>query len=110
MAMEESPEDFSQYAQGLRKVRQRRWYFWGIILVYPPAIWVSLTLTQSDRATAKVFAVWFVLACVASCLAAFVRCPRCGNFFHVQGFIPMYLRSCLHCGLHLTADKKSRQR
>ncbi len=103
---EDVPEDFSQYAQGLRKVRQRRWYLWGVILVYVPAIWLSLTITNSDRATAKVFAVWFVLACIASCISAFVKCPRCNNFFHVHGFIPMYMRRCLHCGLGLNADKK----
>jgi len=103
---EESQEDFSQYVQGLRKVRQRRWYLWSVILVYLPAIWISLTLTQSDRATAKVFAVWFVLTCIASCLSAFVKCPRCGNLYHVNGVIPLYLRRCLHCGLRLNADKK----
>jgi len=99
-------EDFSQYAEGLSKVRRRRWCLWGVILIYIPLIWTTLTITQSDRETAKVFAVWFVLACIASCISAFVKCPRCGNLFHVNGLIPMYFRRCLHCGLPLNADKK----
>ena len=108
--MDESREDYSQYAEGLSKVRFRRWCFWSIIIIYPPMIWLSLRITQSDRATAKVFAVWFVLACIASCFSAFVKCPRCGQFFHIQGFMPVYLRRCVHCGLHVTADKKAKKR
>ncbi|MEJ2201378.1 MAG: hypothetical protein P8X63_10255 [Desulfuromonadaceae bacterium] len=103
---EHQPEDFSQYAAGLKKVRQRRWYLWGVAIIYLPVIWLSLAITQSDRETAKVFAVWFLVACVASVLAAFVKCPRCGKYFHVNGFIPVYVRHCVNCGLPLNADKK----
>ncbi len=98
-------EDFSEYAAGLQKVRRRRWYLWGVIIVYLPIIWLSLHFTGSDRSTAKVFAVWFVFACAASLLAAFVRCPRCKNYFHVNGIFPLYFRQCLHCELPLKADK-----
>ena len=83
--------------------------FWGVILIYIPAIWLSLRLTNSDRQTFKVFAVWFLFIIISSLLTATGRCPRCGNFFHVNGFIPLYLRRCLHCGLHITADKKQRK-
>ena len=103
---EKKSEDVSQYAAGLAKLRRRRWFFWGVILVYIPAIWLSLELTNSDRQTFKVFAVWFLFIIVSSMLAATGRCPRCGHYFHVNGFIPLYLRRCLHCGLHITADKK----
>lgn len=105
--MEENlQEDFSQYAEGLKKVRQRRWYLWGVAIIYLPIIWLSLQISNSDRVTAKVFAVWFLVACVASLLAAFVKCPRCGNYFHVNGFVPVYVRRCVNCGLPLKADKE----
>ena len=32
------------------------------------------------------------------------RCPRCGNYFHVNGMMLLYLRRCLHCQLHINAD------
>ena len=107
---EKKNEDVSKFASGLGKLRRRRWFLWGVILVYVPSIWLSLRLTNSDRQTAKVFAVWFLFVLVSSMLAATGKCPRCGNFFHVNGFIPLYLRRCLHCGLHITADKKQRKK
>ena len=92
---------------GLRKVRKRRWFLWGVLLVYVPAIWLSLTLTHSDRITAVVFGVWLVALIVAVFFVSTALCPRCGNYFHVYGMTPLYLRRCLHCKLHITADKKS---
>lgn len=94
-------------AKGLARVRRRRWFLWGMILIYLPAIWTSLRLTGSDSRTAVVFAVWFVFLLVASCTASFARCPRCGNYFHVHGFVPLFARRCVHCGLHLTADRRA---
>jgi hypothetical protein len=35
----------------------------------------------------------------------FSPCPRCGNHFHMSGFMPVWLRRCIHCRLHLRADK-----
>ena len=106
---EENTEDVSKFALGLSKLRRRRWFFWGVLLIYVPSIWLSLRLTNSDRQTGKVFAVWFFFLFVSSLLVAIGRCPRCGNFFHVNGFIPLFLRRCLHCGLHISADKKQRK-
>lgn len=107
---EKKTEDFSRFALGLGKLRRRRWFFWGVILVYIPAIWLSLRLTNSDSQTGKVFAVWFLFLFASSILTAMGKCPRCGNLFHVNGFIPLFLRKCLHCGLHITADKKQRNK
>jgi len=107
---EKKSEDFSKYTLGLTKLRRRRCFFWSMILIYIPTIWLSLRITHSDRQTGKVFAVWFLLIIIASLLAAAGKCPRCGNYFHVNGFIPIYLRKCLHCGLHITADKKQRKK
>ena len=106
----EPTEDFSKFALGLRNLRRRRCFFWGVILIYVPAIWVSLRLTNSDRQTAKVFAVWFLLVLVSSLLTTAGKCPRCGKLFHLNGFTPLFLRRCLHCGLHITADKKQRKK
>jgi hypothetical protein len=92
---------------GLQKIRNRRWFLWGVILVYMPAIWVSLFLTHSDRTTAVVFGVWFVALIIAVFFVTTARCPQCGNYFHLHGITPLYLRRCLHCQLHITADKKS---
>ncbi|HXV19654.1 MAG TPA: hypothetical protein VD811_01540 [Desulfuromonadales bacterium] len=94
------------YSIGLRKLRGRRRLMAGLILIYVPAIWLSLELTGSDRATAVVFGIWVVFLFFAVLLVATGRCPRCNNAFHLNGFIPLYLRRCLHCGLHIKADKK----
>ena len=107
---EKKTEDVSKFALGLGKLRRRRWFFWGVILAYVPSIWLSLRLTNSDRQTAKVFAVWYLFVLVSSILAATGKCPRCGKLFHINGFIPLFLRRCLHCGLHITADKKQRKK
>jgi len=93
-------------ASGLARIRRRRWFLWGTLLVYLPAIWLSLRITRSDAATGVVFGVWFVVLLVASCTASFAACPRCGNYFHVHGFVPLFTRHCLHCGLHVSADKR----
>jgi hypothetical protein len=33
------------------------------------------------------------------------KCPRCGNYFHLHGMTLLILRKCLHCQLHINADK-----
>lgn len=104
---EPAGETPSQFGPGLRKIRKRRWFLWSLLLVYVPAIWLSLTLTHSDRITQMVFGVWLVFLIVAVFLVSTARCPRCGNYFHVHGMTALYLRRCLHCRLHITADRKS---
>ena len=93
-------------ATGLRKILKRRWFLWSLIIAYLPAIWTSLTLTHSDRATGILFGIWLILLIVAVGFVTAARCPRCGNLFHMHGVTPLYLRSCLHCQLHICADKK----
>ncbi|MCK5679988.1 hypothetical protein KAI46_04160, partial [bacterium] len=88
-------ENVSKFALGLSKLRQRRCFFWGVLLVYVPVIWLSLQLTNSDRQTAKVFAVWFLFLFISSILTTTGKCPRCRKFFHLNGFIPLFLRRCL---------------
>ncbi|SDE36480.1 hypothetical protein [Desulfuromonas thiophila] len=98
--MSTSPE----FVAGMRRLRRRRLFLWVMIAVYLPMIWLVLEISQSDRVTGLFFAGWVVLVGVAANLTAFCRCPQCGNFFHLNGVVPLYLRHCLHCGLHISGD------
>lgn len=96
-------EPQTEFIRSMRTLRRRRWFLWGLIIAYLPAISLALELSGSDRITAMVFGVWILLVCVAVGLAAFAPCPRCGKPFHMHGFVPVYLRRCVHCELHVTA-------
>ncbi|GAB6084622.1 hypothetical protein JCM30471_35360 [Desulfuromonas carbonis] len=89
---------------GLRRVRRRRWFLWSLVLAYLPVIWTTLEVTGSDRKTGLVFVVWALLLFWAALAAALVRCPRCGNGYHLNGVVPLYLRHCVHCGLPLSGE------
>ncbi len=93
-------------APGLRLIRRRRWYLWAVILVYVPMMWVALRLTTSFYGTGAVFGLWFVALLIVAMVAAVARCPRCGNYFHMNGMTFLCLRRCLHCQLHLTEDRR----
>jgi len=99
--------DASRYGSGLSSVRRQRWYLWGLIIVYLPATLTTLQLTQSYKATGAVFLIWLFLLCVAVTLAAIVKCPQCGNSFHMYDSTLHFPRRCRHCGLHIRADKNS---
>lgn len=99
-------EDFSAIGIGLKRIRRRRWVLWSVALVYLPEMLITLKLTHSGFALGVVFVIWFVFLCYAVVPVAFSLCPRCGNYFHMKGLMPVYLRRCLHCGLHICADKK----
>jgi hypothetical protein len=92
--------------QGLAKVRKRRWILWATILIYMPGLIVALEMEASSATLAKLFALWIALLCVAVGLATVVKCPGCGNTYHTNGPTFLPLRRCVHCGLHLNADKK----
>ena len=99
--------DQSRIGPGLRRIRRRRRYLWLVSLAYLPIMLITLKVTHSNRALAAVFVIWIVFLCKAVLPVAFAVCPRCGNYFHMKGFFPLYLRRCLHCGLHINADRKS---
>jgi hypothetical protein len=96
-------------SSGLRRIRRRRWYLWLVSLAYVPIMWITLQWTHSNKALVVVFIIWIVFLCKAVLPVAFVLCPRCGNYFHMKGFFPLYRRRCLHCGLPINADKKTLQ-
>ena len=97
------------FGPGLRRVRRRRWYLWGVIVGYLPAMWLSLRFLTLSQTISTVFVGWFVLLFVAALVAAVARCPRCGNYFHLNGMTLLYLRRCLHCQLHVNADRQQRK-
>ena len=104
---EKKSEDFSKFALGLSRLRRRRWFLLGVILVYVPLIWLTPRLANFGLQAGHVFIVWFLFILASSIIVATSKCPRCGNLFHIKALAPLYLRSrCLHCDLHITADKK----
>ena len=105
--MEEAKHsDATTYGPALKRIRWRRLLFFGTVLVYVPALWITHSMYPNDRAMGIVFGVWFVLLFITALLSAIVSCPRCGNYFHVNGMVILYLRKCLHCQLPINADKQ----
>jgi len=102
--------DPSTFGPALSLIRRRRKYFFGTVLVYVPALWIAHSISPTDRAMGYVFGVWLVFLIITALLSAVVTCPRCGNYFHVNGMVILYLRKCLHCQLHIAADKEDKKK
>lgn len=102
--------DPSLFRRGLAKIRRRRLLLWFLLIVYLPTMWTTQKITHSFNKSLPVFFIWFLLLLFVMVLSAIAKCPRCGNYFHVNGMTLLYLRNCLHCRLHITADKKEKQR
>jgi len=99
-------EDGVDLGPGLVRIRRRRRFLWFVLIIYLPAMWTTQQITRSFQASLPVFFGWFLLLLFAAAVSAAARCPRCGNYFHVNGLVLLYLRKCLHCQLHINADKK----
>jgi hypothetical protein len=104
--MEMTETNPAALATGLQRIRRRRWYVWGLILVYLPFMVMAVGVLPSPAAAGAAFAGWFVVLSAAVMAAALARCPQCGNRFHLQGMTLAPTRRCLHCGLPLTADRR----
>lgn len=104
--VEAEQEDPASISRGLAKVRRRRWMLWSVIIIYLPTMWVTQKITRSFNGSMPVFFIWFLVLLAVMSFSAVARCPRCRNYFHVNGITLLYLRRCLHCQLSLTADKK----
>ena len=98
------PEE--NYGPALSLIRRRRKYFFGTIIVYMPAMWAVQKISPKYTSIAIAIGVWIAVLFVTTLMSAITRCPRCGNYFHVNGLTLLYLRKCLHCQLHITADRK----
>lgn len=102
---EDKAVDESTFTPALNLIRRRRKYFFCTILVYMPAMWVVNKISPTYRSMGMAIAVWVVVLFTTALMSAVTRCPRCGNYFHVHGMTLLYLRKCLHCQLHINADK-----
>lgn len=103
----EIPIDVLQ--SGLKKVRNRRWLLWLVILIYIPGLFLTMSAGLGSGAMSKLFFVWVGLLCVVVGLATVVKCPRCNKTFHTNGPTFLPVRKCVHCGLAVNEDKRSRR-
>jgi heme A synthase len=97
--------DPALFASAMGLIRRRRKYFFVTIVAYMPAMWLTNEISPAFRSMAFTFCAWVVILFVTGILSAVVRCPRCGQYFHMHGMSLLYLRRCLHCQLHVNADK-----
>ena len=102
--MDNNPEE---YGKALRLIRRRRSFLFGVILMYVPAMWLIHGVSPALRTMLTAFGIWVLLLVTTCLMAAICRCPRCGNYFHVHGMTMLFLRKCLHCQLHINADRAS---
>ena len=93
------------FGRGMRLIRRRRKYFFATIIGYMPAMYLINKLSPTFRTMAIAFGVWVLILFATALYSALARCPRCGQYFHMHGMSLMYLRRCLHCQTHVTADK-----
>jgi hypothetical protein len=103
--VDKSPIDPLAYVSTLKKTRRRRKYFFGTVLLYIPALLITYNISPTNRAMGTVFGIWVAILIIVTFLVALSKCPRCGNYFHLHGMTLLILRKCLHCQLHITADK-----
>lgn len=104
---ENTPTDPVEYRPSLKKIRSRRLFLWVVILAYLPAMMWALDSPDYRTRVTIVFATWIILLIIAVVFACIVRCPRCGECFHTHGPTFLPFRRCLHCALHVNADKKA---
>ena len=96
-----------EYRPALQKIRKRRLYLWVVILAYLPAMMWALDSPDYKARVTVVFISWIILLIFTVALACLVRCPRCGECFHTHGPTFLPFRRCLHCALHVNADKRA---
>ncbi len=105
--MDISPVDPVAYMKVMRTTRRRRTYFFATVLLYIPALVITYLISPTNRAMGTVFVIWVAALIIVTFLAALSKCPRCGNYFHMHGMTLLFLRKCLHCQLHINADKST---
>ncbi len=103
----EHEQDQNNYHDGLKKVRSRRRWLWLVIGVYLPAMMWALDSPDYKTRAIAVFFTWLIALIIAVGFACLVRCPRCGEYFHTHGPTFLPFRRCLHCALHVNADKRA---
>jgi choline-glycine betaine transporter len=97
-------EESAATGRSLAEVRKRRRFLWGVLIAYLPIMSLAERVSPTLRSTVIAYFTWIALLFAAGFYAALARCPRCGNYFHMHGLTLLFLRKCLHCQLHITAD------
>lgn len=95
--------DTKTFGPAMSLIRRRRKYFFATVILYMPAMWV--VQYNAPKSIFLAIGIWIVILFTTALLSAVTKCPRCGNYFHVHGPTFLYLRRCLHCQLHINADK-----
>lgn len=95
------------FKPALSLIRRRRKYFFATILLYMPAILTVQKISPKYRTIGIAIGIWIFIVFVTALRSAVTRCPRCGNYFHMHGMTLLYMRKCLHCQLHINADRKA---
>jgi hypothetical protein len=103
---ENTKTDSGALVPGLRRIRRRRWYVWGLIVAYLPLMLLAIGARPNLTMAGAAFGGWFALLFAAAMAAALARCPGCGNRFHLHGMTLLPSRRCLHCGLPVNADRR----
>ena len=104
---ENQPTDPIEYQPGLKKIRKRRRVLWLVVFAYLPAMMLALDSPNYKTWVTFVFISWIIILITAVVFACIVRCPRCGECFHTHGPTFLPFRRCLHCALHVNADKRA---
>lgn len=99
------PVDPAVLQAGLARIRLRRKLFFGTVIAYMPAMWAVSKVSPTFRSMAIAFGVWVTFLFFTALYSALARCPRCKQYFHMNGMSLLYFRRCLHCQLHVTADR-----
>ena len=102
---DESQPTPAELTTGLALIRRRRWYLWGAVIIYLPVLKLTMMIGYSMHVTLYVVGLWLLISFALAFFAALARCPRCGNYFHMHGPTLLFMRKCLHCQLHLCADR-----
>jgi hypothetical protein len=95
---------------GLRRIRRAHLWFWIVLCVWAPILWIALRHTDQHRIVLTFTIVWGIVVLASALHVARMRCPRCGERFHSKGVIPSWRplinRSrCKHCGLPLRVER-----
>jgi hypothetical protein len=92
-------------SDNLQKIRRLRagWVVALLLLAVSVVLYYVLPWSLVVRQT--IVLVCVVFYAIATFLAVFARCPRCGHLFHnVLGFSNPLSRSCSQCGLSLPRE------
>lgn len=97
--VQDSCDDPAIHEKMLAIARQRRRFFFGMVIGYLPISLTTLQFTDSYTWIGAVFVAWLVLLCISVVQMACCRCPRCGNYFYMRSSTLSFLARCCHCGL-----------